>query len=104
MKNVNAFAALPEDAYADAADIMRALSHPVRLRIVAGLLDGSCCVGPMTSCLELPQPLVSRHLAVLREAGIVEAEAVGRERYYAVRHPLVAPLVALLLEPGRHAT
>lgn len=97
MENVNAFAALPDDAYAGAADVLRALSHPVRLRIVAGLLDGTCCVGPMTSCLDLPQPLVSRHLAVLRDAGIVDAKAVGRERYYTVVHPLAAPLIALVL-------
>ncbi len=78
------------------AAVLAALGHPVRLRIAAGLLDGSCCVGPMVDCLGLPQALVSRHLAILREAGVVEAERQGRQQIYRVIHPAVGPLVAAL--------
>ena len=78
------------------ARLFEALAHPVRLRIVCGLLDGACCVGPMTDCLGLPQAFVSRHLAILREAGIVESVVDGRRREYRVVHPLVAPIVELL--------
>jgi len=53
----------------------------------------------MTECLDLPQPLVSRHLAVLREADLVESAVEGRQRVYRVVHPLAAPLVALLHPP-----
>lgn len=49
----------------------------------------------MTECLDLPQAFVSRQLAVLREAGVVERAVVGRPRVYRVVHPLAAPLVAL---------
>ena len=58
----------------DASDLLAALAHPIRLRIAAGLLDGGCCVGPMTECLQLPQPLVSRHLGILRDAGVVTVQ------------------------------
>lgn len=97
MRFVNPLATLPDDAYARGADLARALAHPVRLHIVAGLLDGTCSVGPMTECLGLPQPLVSRHLAILRDAGVVAATADGRERHYEVVHPDAPALAALLL-------
>lgn len=87
---------VPDLPYDELAPVLAALGHPVRLQIVAGLLAGSCCVGPMVDCLGLPQPLVSRHLGVLREAGVVEATAVGRERRYAVVHPLAAAVVAAM--------
>lgn len=79
-----------------AAALFDALAHPVRLRIVCGLLDGGCCVGPMVECLGLPQAFVSRHLAILRSAGVVASVTEGRSRVYRVVDPLVPPLVALL--------
>lgn len=78
------------------ASLLAALAHPVRLRIVCGLLDGDCCVGPMVECLDLPQAFVSRHLAILRDAGVVNSRVEGRKRVYQVVHPGVAPLVAAL--------
>ena len=72
---------------AQLAELLAALGHPVRLRIVEGLLSGQCAVGNMVHCLGLPQPLVSRHLAVLRRAGVVKAERLGRVRSYRVVHP-----------------
>ena len=78
------------------ADLMQALGHPVRLRIIEGLLAGDCCVGTMVDCLGLPQPLVSRHLAVLRNAGIVTAEAEGRRRQYRVADSRVPRILRCL--------
>ncbi len=76
-----------------AAVVFAALGHPVRLRIVAGLLSGECCVGPMAECLGLSQPFVSRHLAVLREAGVITSRVEGRQRVYRVSHPAAASFV-----------
>lgn len=88
---------LPPAAQLDAAArLFEALAHPVRLQIVIGLLSGECCVGPMVECLGLPQPLVSRHLGILRDAGVVDAVAVGRQRVYRVVHPAVPGLVTYL--------
>jgi len=87
----------------EVAALLAALAHPVRLRIVQGLLSGDCCVGTMVDCLALPQPLISRHLAVLRSAGIVTAEPVGRRREYRVVDPRVERLLrcAVKTEPTR---
>lgn len=87
---------LDEAQLQGAASLFEALAHPVRLRIVCGLVDGTCCVGDLTDCLGLPQAYVSRHLAILREAGVLAVEADGRRRVYRVVHPLAPAIVALL--------
>jgi ArsR family transcriptional regulator len=93
---MTSFERLDDQQLTGAASLFEALAHPVRLRIVCGLLDGGCCVGSMVDCLGLPQAYVSRHLAILRDAGVVRATADGRSRTYEVVHPLVPALVSLL--------
>lgn len=88
--------ALDPERSARAAELLAALAHPVRLRIASGLASGACCVNPMVECLGLPQAVVSRHLAILRDAGVVAAERDGRRQVYRIAHPAVAPLVELL--------
>jgi DNA-binding transcriptional ArsR family regulator len=80
------------------ARLMNALAHPVRVRIVARLLSNQHCVGGIVECLGLPQPLVSRHLAVLRDVGVVAVERKGRKREYRVVHPCVASLLHCMHE------
>ena len=64
--------------YNEAADILKALAHPVRLCIVQGLLrKGYCNVGYMQECLELPQSTVSQHLQKLRSFGIEIEDQFG---------------------------
>jgi ArsR family transcriptional regulator len=105
MEYVNTFsrtaASLPPDVFERGATVLAALSHPVRLRIALGLRDGTCCVGPMVDCLDLPQPTVSRHLAVLREAGVVQSVAEGRHRTYRLTaDAFVRGVLGALAPPG----
>ncbi len=95
---------LPASSCEAASDLLQALAHPVRLRIVCGLLDGSCGVGSIVDCLALPQAFVSRHLAILREAGVISAVTEGRRRVYRVCHPAVPPLVDALCHSFRGAS
>ena len=83
----------------DTARLLAALGQPIRLRIVRGLIHGDCCVGTMVDCLGLPQPLVSRHLAVLREAGVVSVEQEGRNHRYRVTHPRAEAVIRALERP-----
>ena len=64
------------------SSMFRAFSDPTRLRILRLLQAGECCVGDLVSILELPQPSVSRHLAYLREAGLVADRKQGLWVYY----------------------
>lgn len=64
------------------ARLFRALGHPVRIQILNLLRDGEECVCHITTVLNLPQPYVSQHLAVLRRAGLVMTRREGQNTYY----------------------
>ena len=66
------------------AEILKVLGHPIRLKIVAGLMSQSCNVKKIWECLELPQATVSQHLALLKNKGIIEGRRDGVEVYYHV--------------------
>ncbi len=66
------------------SEILKALGHPVRYCIVEGLISGEKNVGSIMNCLSLPQPTVSRHLQILKSAGILEVQRVGNEMHYSV--------------------
>lgn len=81
------------------AQLLKALGHPVRLQIVAGLSSGACNVGHIWQCLGLPQPTVSQHLKVLRQEGILTAQRRGKEMVYQLAdHRIPSILDALGLE------
>ncbi|PZE20901.1 ArsR/SmtB family transcription factor [Paenibacillus xerothermodurans] len=78
----------------EAADMLKALAHPVRLCIVKGLLTkGRCNVGHMQECLDLPQSTVSQHLQKLRNCGIVTTERNGLEVNYTIADNRVKQLI-----------
>ena len=69
------------------AEILKTLASPRRLQILHRLFDGPCEVRRLAAELGLSQPNVSQHLAVLRGAGLVEAEREGREARYRLTDP-----------------
>ncbi|MCY9510393.1 metalloregulator ArsR/SmtB family transcription factor [Paenibacillus larvae] len=84
------------ERYNEAAELLKALAHPVRLCIVKGLMEkGSCNVSFMQNCLGLPQSTVSQHLQKLRTLGIVAAHRTGLEINYSVENEKVKQLVQI---------
>jgi DNA-binding transcriptional ArsR family regulator len=69
------------------AEVLRTLASPRRLEIVHRLALGPCEVGRLAEELGVSQPNISQHLAVLRAAGIVDAERDGREVRYRLTDP-----------------
>lgn len=75
----------------------RALGEPVRLRLFGLLADAEeLCVCHLTEALALPQSTVSRHLAVLRQAGLVSTRREGKWMHYQLAVGLPPELVALV--------
>jgi len=69
----------------DKADMLKAISHPVRLCMIRGLInEPGCNVKKIKGCLEMPQSTISQHLAKLKSAGIVEGVRNGLEVNYFV--------------------
>ena len=67
------------------------LAEPNRRAILDLLRDGERAVGDLVDCLDVSQPAVSKHLRVLKEAGLVEARTDAQRRLYRIRpEPLEA--------------
>lgn len=83
------------------ARLLRVVAHPTRLMILAELLKGTKCVNDIRDLLEVPQPNVSQHLAVLKGNGLVAARKDGVSRCYYLSKPgLVEGLFATLKRAG----
>jgi ArsR family transcriptional regulator len=78
------------------AAIFKALGHPARLRIVDKLGEGEHCVCDLVAAAGLGWSTVSRHLGVLRTAGVVEDEKRGQQVFYRLALPCVASFSACL--------
>ncbi len=82
------------DAIKETAHLFRDLGHPVRLRILCLLArEGRQCVCRMLPELAVPQPTLSRHLAILRGHGLLEDDRQGTKVFYRLSHPAVIPLL-----------
>jgi DNA-binding transcriptional ArsR family regulator len=66
----------------DCITAMKALGEESRLRIVRRLMQKPCSVNELAEGLELAQYNVSKHLRVLTEAGLIEQEKQGQQRFY----------------------
>ncbi len=88
-----------------AGELLRALAAPVRIAIVLELRGSQRCVHELVQTLDLPQPLVSQHLRVLKAAGVVAGERSGREVLYRLVDDhlteIVVAAVAHAAEPAR---
>jgi DNA-binding transcriptional ArsR family regulator len=71
--------------YHPVIETFAALAEPNRFRIVELLRSGARSVNDIGERLDLSQPLVSKHLRVLREAGLVDVEPRARQRVYELR-------------------
>lgn len=72
----------PQEPYATRAAVFKALGHPVRLLMVDALAKGELCVCDLTRLAGLDVSTVSKHLAVLREAAVVDSRKEGANVFY----------------------
>lgn len=77
------------ERYRRRARVIKALAHPTRLFLVDELSRGERCVCKLTEMVGADISTVSRHLALLREAGIVADEKRGQQVFYRLRTPCV---------------
>jgi ArsR family transcriptional regulator len=78
------------------AIIVRAIGHPLRLKILSEILHQQCNVTKICLSLEVSQAVVSHHLAVLKDAGIVIGSRKGAEVFYSIEIPFIKSLLLVL--------
>src|ERR1700722_9990999 len=77
---------------ATTTDAFNAVAEGSRRELLDALGSGEATVGDLVDRLELSQPQVSKHLAVLRTVGLVSVRAVGRHRWYRVNEVALQPV------------
>jgi DNA-binding transcriptional ArsR family regulator len=84
----------PLDGLADAAECLKTLGHPHRLRMVQMLLAGRYTVGELAEACEIPSAMASEHLRLMQRCGFLTSEKEGRKAYYQVAETHLANLMA----------
>lgn len=81
------------EALSQAAECLRTLAHPHRLRMVQMLLQGRYTVGELAEACEIPSHMASEHLRLMQRCGFLTSEKDGRKAYYQVAEPHLASIL-----------
>ena len=81
------------NALGHAAECLRTLAHPHRLRIVQMLLQGRFTVGELAEACEIPSHMTSEHLRLMQRSGFLAQEREGRFVYYMIAEPHLANIM-----------
>jgi len=82
--------------YEQVSEMLKALGHPARLRIIIGLIENECNVGQIQKVLRLPQSTISQHLRTLKNAGIIKGRKEGNKTCYRVIDKQVRKIVEII--------
>lgn len=75
------------------ADVLKAVAHPVRLQIVEALEHSDCCVGDIVTKTGHPQSVISQHLGLMKDKGILGGRREGTRVFYSIRNKNVIHLL-----------
>ena len=81
------------EALAQAAECLRTLAHPVRLRMVQMLLHDEYTVGALAEACGIPSHMASEHLGRMKDRGLLRSERRGRRIYYSIAEPGLAGIL-----------
>lgn len=84
------------EAFAMAAECLRVLSHPVRLRMVQLLLQGRYTVGELAEDSDIPNNVASEHLRLMQRCGFFTSQREGRRVFYEVAEPHLANIMSCI--------
>ncbi len=84
------------EALAHAAECLRTLAHPVRLRIVQMLLRSRYTVGELAEACAIPSHMASEHLRLMQRSGFLSSARDGRRIYYEVAEPHLEGIISCI--------
>lgn len=96
---------LPErnmPALTQAAECLKTVAHPVRLRMIQLLLDDQYTVGELAADCKVPDNVASEHLRLMQRTGLLGSERDGRRVYYRVAEPHLRKIIECI--EGRFLT
>lgn len=87
---------LERRALEHAAECLRTLAHPHRLRMVQMLLRGRYTVGELADACGIASPMASEHLRLMKRCGLFGSERDGRKTYYTIAEPHLAAIMGCI--------
>jgi len=84
------------EALGQAAECLKTLAHPHRLRMVQLLLHGRYTVGELAEACGIPSHMASEHLRLMQRCGFMTSEKDGRKAYYQIAEPHLANIMACI--------
>jgi ArsR family transcriptional regulator len=85
--------AIPRRQLDNAARMLKAVAHPLRLRILEALADGEKCVGDIVDATGAKPALTSQQLGLMRDRGLLDSRREGSHVYYRIARP---PILKIL--------
>jgi DNA-binding transcriptional ArsR family regulator len=86
------------EALGQAAECLKVLAHPHRLRMIQMLLAGRYTVGELADACEIPSHMASEHLRLMQRCGFLSSTKEGRRAYYEIAEPHLAQILACIEE------
>jgi ArsR family transcriptional regulator len=81
-----------------AADVLKAMAHPIRLRIVAALEGREMCVGDIVEALGEKQAITSQQLGIMKDKGILICRREGAKMFYRIEDPNVTRVLGCVYD------
>ena len=88
----------PLDALGEAAECLKVLAHPHRLRMIQMLLRGRYTVGELADACGIPSHMASEHLRLMQRSGLLAGQKEGRKAYYEIAEPHLANIMICVEE------
>jgi DNA-binding transcriptional ArsR family regulator len=96
LKSANALKLTSLDVLENAAECLKTLAHPHRLRMVQMLLQGRFTVGELAEACEIPSHMASEHLRLMQRCGFLANEKDGRKAYYRIIESHLANIMSCI--------
>ncbi len=91
--------ACPDSIIEEFSRKLKVCGHPVRLKLLCLIhRQGEPCVTNLWTCLGQSQPVISQHLAVLKENGVVDSSVQGNKRIYTITDAFIRGIVEKMIE------
>jgi DNA-binding transcriptional ArsR family regulator len=87
---------IDQNSLVDAAECLRALGHPTRLRILLILEEARLTVGELAELCEIKSHVASEHLRLMMRCGFLSPEKKGQKTYYQISEPHVYSILACI--------
>lgn len=84
--------------YEHISETLKVIGHPIRLKMLRGILKDECNVAQIQKKLGLPQSTISQHLSILRNRGILEVRREGTKRCHKVVNKTVIKILKMIAE------